>query len=173
MKTSVSVTSSSFGVTHQYNFTKENWKESSTKQLTFTVPNWIAQSAFIILILATIVITGLCCYCCIFASLIRNVREFLEVINSQLSTIIEHELFLLQSRKGAIIITDDLPPSYDQLIQNGFLVTPNANMMDHTIRIEKKESSAVEIECLLQNPLAESEGSSSQRDQILRQMIVV
>jgi len=63
--------------TPQNTNTKKNVPEEESdpfrKQQSTTVPDWIAQSAFILFTLGVAMLLGVCCYCCFFAHLLRRV----------------------------------------------------------------------------------------------------
>lgn len=52
------------------------------KQQSTTVPDWIAQSAFILFTLGIAMLFGVCCYCCIFAHLLRRVSTATYIISN-------------------------------------------------------------------------------------------
>nr|CAH0100065.1 unnamed protein product [Daphnia galeata] len=86
------------------------------KQQSTTVPDWIAQSAFILFTLGVIMLLGVCCYCCIFAHLLR--------------------------RKRKNEIDSESPPSYEQLVRNSYIIVQPSLLNDyHLLKGDKHEES--------------------------------
>lgn len=164
-------TTTSTLVTQQPSHTPENWNPSPPKQLSNIIPNWIAQGAFIILTLGVFAIVGVCCYCCIVAHLIKNVRASLEYIGYYFNTL-RHSSIRLQSRRNAIILTDDVPPSYDQLVRGGLIVSCPSTITNLSAKRHKPETSDVEADPVVDSPLLESE-EFPENHRHLHQVIVV
>ncbi|XP_046653649.1 uncharacterized protein LOC124344199 isoform X1 [Daphnia pulicaria] len=85
------------------------------QQSTNTVPEWIAQSAFILFTLGVVMLLGTFCYCCFFAHLLRR-----------------------QKQETAT----DLPPSYEQLVRNSYVIVQPSLLNDyHLVKSDKPEES--------------------------------
>lgn len=78
----------------------------------YSLPEWVPLSALALSTVGTILTIGVCCYCCLFANIIK------EGPNKS--------------------IDSDSPPSYEQLLRNGLLPAPNRTDIT-TVKIDKAQ----------------------------------